>query len=49
MFYLIMYFNYLNILIKKLNLERILLKNLGVLKFCLVELWFSILMRYFVI
>lgn len=41
-----MHFNYSNTLTKKLNSERILLKNSGVLKFCSAELWFSILMRY---
>lgn len=42
----VMHFNYSNTLTKKLNSERILLKNSGVLKFCSAELWFSILMRY---
>lgn len=46
MFHSIMHFNYSNTLTKKLNSERILLKNSGVLKFCSAELWFSILMRY---
>lgn len=41
-----MHFNYSNTLTKKLNSERILFKNSGVLKFCSAELWFSILMRY---
>lgn len=42
-------FNFSNtvfFLTKKLNSERILLKNSGILKFCSAELWFSILMRY---
>lgn len=46
MFHSIMHFNYSNTLTKKLNSERILLKNSGVLKFCSAELWFGILMRY---